>query len=84
MIERCARWTLHCNQSNNPNMERPVAYAVVMGVDRVLPATAAPSSIHVEMRANNSMGPIQPTRSPFGRGDATYERRKDFQAVTDY
>jgi hypothetical protein len=36
--------------------------AKVTGVDRVLPATAAPSSIQGEVRANNSMEPTRPAR----------------------
>ena len=36
--------------------------AEVIGADRVLPATAAPSSIQGEVRANNSMEPTRPAR----------------------
>jgi hypothetical protein len=48
-------------QSNNPNLKRPVARAVVTGVDRVPPTTAAPSSIHGDVRTNDSMEPTRPT-----------------------
>jgi len=37
--------------------------AEVIGADRVLPATAAPSSIQGEVRANNSMEPTRPAYS---------------------
>jgi hypothetical protein len=42
-------------QSNNPNMERPVARAVVTGTDRVLPANRR-VSIQGEVRANDLFG----------------------------
>jgi hypothetical protein len=36
--------------------------AEVIGADRVLPATVAPSSIQGEVRANNSMEPTRQAR----------------------
>ena len=36
--------------------------AQVIGADRVLPATAAPSSMQGEVRASNSMEPTRPAR----------------------
>jgi hypothetical protein len=52
-------------QSNNPNIESP-SHRVGDRLGSVLPATAAPSSIQGEVRANNS-SPISPDSSRFVR-----------------
>jgi hypothetical protein len=43
------------------------SHGVVIGADRVLPATAAPSSIQGEVRANNLMEPPRPAIDIFPR-----------------
>ena len=45
-----------------PEHRKACRMAEVTGVDRALPATAAPRSIQGDVRANNSMAPTRPDR----------------------